>query len=318
MDYGDFRTLFTGYVERYAADAEIFEVLVTDGRKQLQLQLPHTHWDDAIFPDIKPSNVGKPIPLAWGTLVNVPVVCTDEADSPGPSNWSFKIADTAAHPITSIDQVYVNGEVQSHSNEDLDEATFTLSTSVYDAGDTVTADIVGYEHDGTVVENALDVIVDILEHYGDVTFSSDTYNTTEWAAARALVPDVAIYDHHSHTLISAIEDICISVAGSFLVQNDGKYTFRLTDEARSSAMTILQDEQIGDPRAEFQTDRVLTSCIIEYSENHGEDSFLDFVDETREADIFDRYQTYRERIFKTRLNNKTDATALASTILDIA
>ena len=319
LDYADFRTLFTGYVEKFSVDAERFSVSVADDRKKLSRKLPVNYWDDTTYSDIKPSNVGKPIPLAWGDIRNAPVVCTNEDEAGTPASYSFKICDTTNHAIDAITTVYVNGVEVTPDSTTLATATFVLLTADYDPGDKVTVDFTGYEDGGgDPIENALDVIVDILDDYAGVTYSADTFDTTEWAAAQALVYDVGLFVSKQKSIVNLIEDICTSVAGSFLVQNDGKYTFKITDDDAAAVMTILQDEQFGDPSVDFKTDEFLTSAIIEYNEDQEEDEYEQYPDTSRESDVFDRYQRYRERSFDTVLVTSAAAALLASGILDVS
>lgn len=486
LAYADFRTLFTGYVEKFSVNAERFSVSVADDRKKLSRKLPVNYWDATTYADIKSSNVGKPIPLAWGDIRNAPVVCTNEDESGTPATYSFKICDTTNHPIDAITKVYVNGVEVTPDSTTLATATFVLLTADYDPGDKVTVDFTGYTKTGlnilnnagcerdelvhirgettgtannmlnervsteqysggyslrmtktvgagtdgntTFVDglgttdmhgltagktyrlksrvkvpstggplvgevaiyiaeyysgswhytsdaatvqdqweeldtgdvtlnagttgffammwmnpdaeldeliyydnveliavdeawsilNALDVIVDLLDDYAGVTYSADTFDTTEWAAATALVPVAGLFVSKQKTIVKLIEEACVGAHGSFLVQNDGKYTFKITDDSAASAMTILQDEQFGDPGVEFKTDEFLTSAVIQYNQDQAEDEYEEYPDTSRESDVFDRYQRYRERSFETLLVTSADAALLASDILDLS
>jgi len=321
LTYAQYYTVFTGFVEDYKIDSTRFRVRITDERKKLARNLPVNAFDDTTYPDIKPRNVGKSIPMAYGEITNAPVICTNEEEST-PANYAFKIVDTTYHSIKEITQVYVEGEEKTHSNESLANATFTLSTSDYSPGDTVTVDFKGYDDSvgkdgsGTLIDNPLDIIEDLFLNHLDITYGASEFNTSEWATAKAAVYNVALWIKDRKSIIDLIENMSLSVFGNFIVQGDGLYTFRLTDNSAASSKTILRDEQLTEPSAEYDSTEFLSSVIVKYDKDQDSGDYIEYPDTSRESDVHDNYKTYREKEFETLLKDAADAATLASAILD--
>lgn len=318
LDFADFLQLFAGYIETFSIDESRFEISIADNRKRLTRSVPINVWDATTYPNIKPSNIGKPIPIAYGRIKNAPVVCTNEAETGTPATYSFKICDTTDHAIDAITTVYVNAVEVTPDSTNLATATFVLLTADYDPGDDVTCDFTGYEDGGgDPIENGLDVIVDLLAVFEDVTYSTDTFDTTEWAAEQATAYDINIFIDRRTELLKVIEEISASLFGSLVVTNDNKYTFKVPDHDAASVMTIAQDE-IFEQAIEYQTDKFLTSVVVKYAEDYAEDEFTDYPDTSREAAIYAVYARYRDEEFETKLTDEADAIALASRLMDVA
>jgi hypothetical protein len=258
------------------------------------------------------------MPIAYGEITNAPVICTNDEEG-APSNYSFKICDTTYHSIKEVTTVYVDGVTKTHSNTSLTNATFTLSTSDYSPGDTVTVDFKGYDDSvaqdgsGTLIDDSLDIIVDLLDNYLGVTYSSDTYNTTEWTAASTY--NVAKWIKKKMDIIKVIEEICLSNFGHFIVQGDGKYTYRETDTSAASTKTIEVDELMVPPKAQYKSAEYLTSLIINYDRDEDENEYVEYPYSSEESEVYNLYGTYREREFNTLLVDSADAEALALKIM---
>jgi hypothetical protein len=145
LAYADFRTCFRGFIQNVTLGEEEINIDAIDKRYELGLKIPPNRYTVASYPDINYKNVGKPIPLAWGTCKNVPCVCTNEGEA-APSNYTFKVCDVADHTggIQGITAAYVNGESKAISSYSLIAGTFNIASANYAPGRLVSADIIGY------------------------------------------------------------------------------------------------------------------------------------------------------------------------------
>ncbi|OPL13102.1 MAG: hypothetical protein AVO39_11050 [delta proteobacterium MLS_D] len=161
-DIADYTIDFHGVIKfpgGIGFDRTEVRIELRDARNKDKVDLPENKYWVTNYPNLEDGAEGTPIPIVygdWSFLVHVPipVTCIDTTTN------QFKIAD---HAIQDIVQVYKNDEEVSHSNEDLDEATFTISS--YDPqNDEVTAVVKG-KVSGGLIENPSLVLRDIQLNY---------------------------------------------------------------------------------------------------------------------------------------------------------
>lgn len=168
----------------------------------------------------------------------------------------------------------------------------------------------------TTETNALDVIVDILETYYSVQYGSTFFNTTEWDVAQALAPDITITmdTDETETVINIIENICKAVFGFFLVQADGRFSFKIIDITATSETTIQSTDIFNRHRIAYDPTEVVSSVRIGYAETASGYSYL--TDTDRESDVFGQYRVYNQQTFETYLPTSAAAQTLATSIMD--
>lgn len=328
LTLADYYTVFTGFVEDFLIDSDSISIDVIDDRKRFSRNLPINIFDTTTYPDIKTRNANKPIPLGYGTVTNAPIMCIDESAAGPPATYNFVICDVADHAIgiQAINQIYIDkgdGPVAASANsQSLTAATFVLprgaGVTQYEAGDDVTCDFEGYASGGAIIGNGLHIITDILNVYLDRPFNTDNYDTTEWASAQTAAYDCGLWVDGKKDIATIIEELSVSNFGSFIVKNDGLYTFRMTDNDRAIAKTITRETQLAQPAADFKSEEFLTSVIIAYNKDQAGDDFIEQPDTSRQTTIFNKYSTYREKVFETLVTNAAAASALGSSILDIS
>ncbi len=315
FNYADFETVFAGTIDDFSLSPSINTVNVQDKRWALSRKIPINHFTSATYPNIKTHNVGKSIPLGYGVIGNAPVICTNEE---GAAPFSFKIVDTTDYAIKAIDQVYVDDVSVTHGDEDLTNATFSLSAGVYSARDKVSVDFQGYETGGTLIDNGLDAIKDLMALFADVAFNSINYDTTEWNSAQTVVKDMCLFIEKEKSIIDIIGDICKSIPGSMVVQDDGLYTFKIRDPAKVPAGTIEVMELLEPLGVVYDSEEYLSSVLVQYNKDWKNNDYVTEIDTSQESAIFQLYKAYREKPFETLLVTEADAETFATTILDLA
>lgn len=153
----DFLQVGESYIEEISIDQSDMRLKLLDQKKALSRILPIHHFDNTTYPDLKENNIGKPIPLAFGKLFNVPCVCLNEDETPTPAVYTFKVADTTDYlgGIRAVLNRYVDGVLSGvgESTGQLLEGQFNIAAGDYDPGQTVTADIIGLATQN-LIENA--------------------------------------------------------------------------------------------------------------------------------------------------------------------
>ena len=319
--YADFKTMYEGYLENLRVTEDRVELRLNDKRKLLSRTVPVNVFNKTDYPNLHDDDVDKPIPLAYGDLRGIPVTCVNRGASA--ASYTFKICDTTYRAITAIDAVYVEGGTArtsvKWSGTSLTDATFALTVGVYKyASDEVFADIQGYASGGTLLENGLEVIRDVLANHYNRPYTSTFYNTTGWGSAESVAASIAILIEEPTEGWKVIEDICASLAGNFIVQDDGLYNFRAYDSARAVDQTIEHEELLGPLEVLYDTEEVLSSVRVGYDRHWGDGEFREYLYNSTESIIADRFKAYNERTFETLLKSSTSAATFAATIMEIS
>jgi len=295
------------------------QIKIQDSRKKLLRSIPTNTFEQTTYPYLNDDNIGKPIPLAYGEIRNASVICTNE-DEPPAVTYSFKLADVSDHTngIKSIDTVYVENVTVIPNATDLTNATFTITSASgdYTAGDNVTCDFSGYVDDGdNLIENAHDIIADIMDIYADQPFISDIFNTSHWDRNKS--PDIILYLDAKKKIIDVIGDITSNaILGTFNVEDDGRYALRIFDKNAASLNTLLRTDLESTPAVNYNNTKVISSTVIGYNKDFDEGEYRLLEDKSQESDIFTKFRIYNEEEFDTFLKNSTAAQTFSDTILE--
>jgi hypothetical protein len=313
--YTDFELMFSGIIQDFTISYSELRLNIKDKRKKFKRSVPQSFFDSTTYPYISAKNENKPIPLAYGYCDNIPVICTNE-DEGSPASYQFKICDTTFHGIKAIDAVRVKGIAKTPTASSLANATFELATADYSPGDDVNADIQGYEDTGTLIENALDVIVDLLENYGDIAYTTDNYDTTEWVSAQASAPNIQYFIPSSATIESVIEKICLSLNGVMFAKSNGKFTFKYLHAAKSITETLEKSEFFEGITANYPSDKYVSTIVLTYDKDYGENKLLTYIDDSLEQTLLDTYDISYRYEAETVLRSLADVQTLATNLLN--
>jgi hypothetical protein len=170
-------------------------------------------------------------------------------------------------------------------------------------------------------KNALDAIVEILSLAYNIQYNDIYYNTTNWTAARALVPVITIDMQDEGSVIDIIEDICASVFGLFLIESDNRFSFKIIDTSVSAETTIVHADILNSHEVSYDPSEVISSVKVGYNKDWDSDyvsPYTWYTDTSQESAIYLKYKTYNQGEYFTLLTNLTDATAFGTKILNYA
>lgn len=244
LPYSEYTKLFDGLIskKRFGTDSVEFEF--ADRKTEFENSLPFNLFSSADYPNLNAEDVGKPIPHVWGTVQRMPVICTNRDDS-GTSTYSFKIADTSTHSINAISTVYVNGVSQTIKSSDTSVATFSLSSTYFNSGDLVAADIIGYQSGTTVLENPVDitrelgVLMGLTDSNWDTTARSDAKDDVDLVAFNC-----GLVANKFGPVVDLIGDLMKSCMGNFFVDNNGLYSIIIWSPEMEVDPDIITDVDI--------------------------------------------------------------------------
>ena len=276
LPYSEYQKMFSGIISDKNLSVSMFDFAFIDRKSEWETNIPLNSFNQTNYPWLLDDNVGKPIPLGWGTIKRAPVVCTTEKYGTATGTHKFKIVDTSLHSISSIDQVYVKGNKVNHSSGSISAATFKLSTSTYTPGDDVVVDYVGYKS-GTVIENPITILKEIGTTLIGVTWGSTRWDTATINQAITDAEEFPIGLHIGER-ISANDiagQIVQSCLGTFYVNNSGQYAASIWSTDIPTAPTDISDVEIyeGTLKARTKIDDIKKTVIVEWRKNWSEDKY---------------------------------------------
>jgi len=169
-------------------------------------------------------------------------------------------------------------------------------------------------------KNALTIIEQAITlAYPTITYTSTYYNTTVWDAAKALAPNISVDMVNEATVTEVIERICLSIFGEFVVDGDGRYSFKYINPDAIPTVTIPRTDIVNAPSISYDTSQIITSVIVDcdITEDLANGNYkLQVHDNSRKGLIFARYQIYKEQEFVTYLQTAAQAASLATKLLD--
>ncbi len=322
--YADFSVAATGFVNRVRLGQQKLTIGAEDIRRVFDKKVPINFFKVADYPNLDPKNEGKVIPLGYGVVIRQKVTCTNEKQA-SPVSYSFKICDMSFHSsIHAITAVYVDGVAKTPTATSLADATFTLSTSDYSPGKTVTVDYSGYRDNvaGTLIENSLDVIKDMMVNLLKIPFLPETYDIPLWLALRAAVPNVGFCVDAEKQASELIETICRGALIFMDTHPDGRYVPKRCVQNPATRLKLKASDLLRASEIELDID---TSKIISMARiGHSRDwstgqsqyyTFDEFATQVKElyGESVDDYET-----FETFLRSEADARACAIGIMSVA
>lgn len=170
--------------------------------------------------------------------------------------------------------------------------------------------------DPWLIENALDVIEDLLANHISLPYTSDNYDQAGWAAAKILAPDIQYFTEKSAKIESIIEGICKSLNGVMFAKSNGKFTFRYLHTPKSIVETIKKTEFFEEIEADYPSENYLSTVALEYDKDYGENELLTYIDDSLEQELLDTYDVSYRYEAETLLRIPEDVQALATNLLN--
>jgi len=166
--------------------------------------------------------------------------------------------------------------------------------------------------------NALQAIEDILLDNYAIPYNALYYNIQLWEAAKARASNVTIAITSGMAAIDIIQGICESTFGTFIVDPDGKYGFKIIRSTDPAMFTIPNSDILNNPTATYDPSEVITSTRVGYAKDWTTtgSAFTYLNDTSQEAAIYEKYKVYNERTFDTYLPDLSSAQDFSDEILD--
>lgn len=178
LSEADYQRIGTWRIEDVKRTDTEFTLNVKELKTKLENKIPHTLYTRESYPALPNDWVGKPIPFAWGKHFSI---------KPAPIDPSLRKFKVAAHRIRSFDEVRVKQSNDSwkavnFASVDTRLAEFTLSAGDWNGDQEVAVDFSGRTlSNGHLMENAADVMADLLDYVGETDLDWDSFVTSGYA-----------------------------------------------------------------------------------------------------------------------------------------
>jgi len=171
MAYSEYIKIGTWNVEATDKDEEDFKLKLREPKTGMDKQLPLTVYDQTTYPNIKPEDVGRPIPRAYGKILGAKPVLIDATLK------KFKVAGHAIHSFDAVRIQIDNGwEQVPFASTDATNGEFTLGNA-WANNEPVSVDFWGMKNsDGTVMVNCADIVEDLLTYAGETSIEPTTFD----------------------------------------------------------------------------------------------------------------------------------------------
>jgi hypothetical protein len=317
--YSSFRKKAEGFIETLDINNELMTISVRDKRKQLARGLPINTFDQTTYPDLDDNNVGKAIPMGYGTIKGGEAICTNDTESPTPGFYHFKFLDTEFAGIKVINEIRVDGEVKTAATSSYTNATFSLSAANYTPGQSVEVDFIGYVNDSSEeIANGLDVLLHIFTNYTNLIFNESLFNTSAWLEATEEVSDVGLYISDSIKIYDVVQKVAASIQTDVFVQPDGRWTAVKFDIDTPAVQEIKNTWVFNQPNIGYNPAEVTTTTEVFYANNYTSDIALRNYDKSREEELIEINNFLIVETFNTILTTGGDAQLFSDTVLDIS
>lgn len=169
-------------------------------------------------------------------------------------------------------------------------------------------------------KNALDAIVEVITtSYQKISYNNLFFNTIEWEEAKLLAPAITITPEADSTeeVITIIENICKSIYGLFLSEEDSRFSFKFINTSALPTIVIPREDILLDSlEINYDPTEVISSIKVGYNKNDLAGTIDYYTDTSYEYSVYNKYKTYKEETFDTYLPSLSDAQDFATTIMD--
>lgn len=280
--YADYEATGTFLVRKWRRDREEFTVELEEPKTRLKTKIPVDVYERADYPNIREDDLGKTIPYIYGVVKDIRPVCIDV------TTRTFKVAGHAVKDLTGVrvfDGATETWENVSFASKTLASGRFTLSASDWDGTADVAVDVEGRVNpDGTLMDNAADVVEDILTNL--CGYAAGDLHAASFSASRASLVvgtdpqlDGAEVSHRRVSLSlvkSKAADGIIKqineVVGSYLITGyDGKFRYGVFCPVPSEGLTAFASSEVFDWEEETDAQEIVSKVLAKYQRREAQD-----------------------------------------------
>jgi hypothetical protein len=276
MAYGSYVDFGVWAVESWKSGDTSFSLDLKETKARLDADIPFESFDTDTYASMDEDDVGEPIPRAYGQVYGARAILINS------STKTFKVAN---HAIKSLDAVrLLIADVwtsSSFTTKDLDNGEFTCSAWV--DGYDIAVDFKGMKRsaDGLLMDNASDIINDLLTYAGvasaDIDSSALTaaYDRLDYGydpeGLRKTARAVSLYLDETVKLVDLIGQIN-EVVGSFLFVNaSGQYNYGVFEPTVGADLTAYDETDCLSFTPKTDSSSIVSKIFMKYAHRRNDD-----------------------------------------------
>ena len=316
LAYSEYSPLFTGQVIGTSFSRTKFVLELKSKMFALLETLPLDVFSSEQYGNLDPDAQGRIVPRLYGYFdeTQAPEATCINTNYIGLDTYQFKLC---GHAIESIIQVYANHSSDagwqpiSHDNEDLAEASFTITDADFVVGSSrVKVALKGKTSGGALLEKGPHIVEDVLTSIWG--YAATDLDEPSFTASKSLADGkLAVAITEAMSGLALIEKICVSDLAYFDENGEGKLRYRVWNPDWTGSETEIKDWDFVERQPEVNDDvHVLYSAVkVGYYYNPAAGTYLYAVKTNPSHQP--RYQTTQELVLETYLREKTPAVRLA-------
>lgn len=276
MAYADYETIGTWLNENWSINDGTFTLRLTEYKIRIKNKIPNETYTRTDYPLMREKDIGRALQIAYGAVKDANPVCTDL------STRTFKLAN---HAIVGIDSIRVKNESsgvweqKSAASTTLASGTFTMSSADWSDGAEIAVDFRGKATGSIVMDNAADIVKDILQTYVlepassiDSTSFTDAHNTLDGgilfnSSNRKTHYPIAVYIDKPIEADKIISTINATVGAYLFADSTGKYYYKVFDPVQGEGLIEFTEADILDISIDISTENV-TKASVKYNKRY--------------------------------------------------
>jgi hypothetical protein len=304
MVYEDYEAIATWVNQDVTKTDKKFTLTLAEIKTKIKKDIPFELYDLTTYPKLQDSSDGEPIPLAYGVILGARATCID-VDAK-----KFKLSKDAIVGIDDVRMASGSGSVHlAITTTDYANGEFTALG--WDGTSTVTCDFRGKpDVNGVLIENAPDIIQDLLIYVGDATI-----NAASFASAKAYMkigtkrnnPLAVVYETAVGVYINSVEDLYEILSGileasqAYLYCNeDGEYVLKPFKPLPGENLTELTDMDIRTFEEKTPDQDSYTRVVAQYANRVDEGWYQSAINDNIETQ-YENNESKENRLTKTGL-----------------
>lgn len=288
--YSDFELIRRGLVDNYSPNFTQLNFSVAITYRSLSDPVCKTI-SITEFPNVNSDNLGKKIPVGWGSLTNLDLILVDTR--------TYLIIDPDY--LVSIDTVYdSDGAVIPSTDYTVVSGLLIMNVG---ADEPDKADVTALS-----TNKIGEIIINEIQEKSNIFYSDDFWDVTETDEYINSSPEVNLF-FEGNSVRDLIKEVLKSDNSFLIEKSTGKLSLRKWARNYSThvipSWAIVKVPDLSHVNSKFYA----SNAVVFYDGGQ-------VVDDSRENQIIEIYRKKQIREYRTKLANQADASSLASAMLD--
>lgn len=273
MTYADYETLGTFFNGQHGIDEDTFTLGLGEKKINLRKKIPTTFFSTATYPNMKTQDIGKAIPLAYGEIYSAPAVCTNTVTR------EFTLASHAVYAIDAVRHETSPGVWESLTFVGTASTATFIAGSEWNGTDAVACDFRGRKSGSLLMENAADIVTDILAQIGETNISTASFTTARAALksgtdrydAEIHIRKPFLYINSATEALSVLSEINQAVGSYLYADAAGQFYYKVFEIQAGADLIHYTRADILSFSVDVDSEEIYSKVVAGYGRREAED-----------------------------------------------